>query len=73
MWYCSEEEVWETIGKWLRINQTLDNLKPNEQNQGRKEVQFLTQDKHSICYDEDSNGMNGCGNVREKAVSLEGV
>lgn len=42
----------------IAINQTLDNLKPNEQNQGKeKEVQFLTQDKHSICYDEDSNGM----------------
>lgn len=44
----------EVIG----INQTLDNLKANEQNQGKeKAVQFLTQDNHSICYDEDSNGM----------------
>ena len=42
----------------IAINQTLDNLKPNEQNQGKeKEVPLLTQDKHSICYDEDSNGM----------------
>ena len=39
----------------IAINQTLDNLKPNEQNQ--EEVPLLTQDKHSICYDEDSNGM----------------
>lgn len=44
----------EVIG----INQTLDNLKPNEQNQGKeKAVQFLTQDNNSICYDEDSNSM----------------
>jgi len=42
----------------IGINQTLDNLKANEQNQGKeKAVQFLTQDNHSICYDEDSNGM----------------